>query len=343
MKINKYILFSAVATMFIACNNELTEEVALSVDVTQNENVSKANDTYVVKKGQPVQFTFAGDPDNIAFFSGEADHEFQYRDRDQVSPEDITSSKLTFSVWAQYGNGECTKDVLKMMISEDFAGLNKKDFNADSMLVESHKWKDLVPQAELPQAPGNAKGALSYEIDLKPYLGKRFALAISYTGHSNKAAQPRMNFVDMKIENKLKNGTTSTLYAGNFGFTPLNMMWRHNLNDQKNMKDNRAYGTVTNNMSGIWNLKDAGNGNFFIHSSGGGKPLKYSWLVSDLIMSNACSPDQGVAIKNITKALNSYSYTYNKTGEYKATFVATNSNYKHESRVIREIKVKVVD
>ncbi|WP_276892768.1 DUF5017 domain-containing protein, partial [Hallella bergensis] len=130
MKINKYILFSAVATMFIACNNELTEEVALSVDVTQNENVSKANDTYVVKKGQPVQFTFAGDPDNIAFFSGEADHEFQYRDRDQVSPEDITSSKLTFSVWAQYGNGECTKDVLKMMISEDFAGLNKKDFNA---------------------------------------------------------------------------------------------------------------------------------------------------------------------------------------------------------------------
>ena len=188
MKISKYILISAIAATFAACNNELAEEATLSVDVARNENISKINDTFVVKKGQPVQFLFAGDPDNISFFSGEAGHEFQYRNRDQVPPEDIASSKLTFSVWAQYGNGECTKNVLKMMISDDFPGLKKNDFNADSMLVETHKWKDLVPQAELPQAPGNAKKAKSFEIDLKSYLGKRLALAISCLLYTSDAA-----------------------------------------------------------------------------------------------------------------------------------------------------------
>ena len=40
--------------------------------------------------------------------------------------------------------------------------------------------------------------------------------------------------------------------------------------------------------------------------------------------------------------IDTYSYTYRTPGEYKATFIATNSNYKHESRVIREMTIKVL-
>ena len=109
------------------------------------------------------------------------------------------------------------------------------------------------------------------------------------------------------------------------------------------MTANREYGTVTNNVSGIWNLASAGSGNFFIHSSGVGTALKYSWLVSDLIMVNVCSPDQGTPIKNISGRLDSYTYTYDEVGVYKATFVATNGNYKHESRVVRELNIKVTE
>ena len=147
----------------------------------------------------------------------------------------------------------------------------------------------------------------------------------------------------MKIENTMKDGSVTTLYANGFNFTPVNMMCHHKLADQKSMTANREYGTVTNNVSGIWNLAGASKGDFSIHSSNGGAKLKYSWLVSDMIMANACSPDYGTAIKNVTESLSSYTHIYNKVGTYKAVFVATNSNYKAESKVVRELNIEVVD
>ena len=101
--------------------------------------------------------------------------------------------------------------------------------------------------------------------------------------------------------------------------------------------------SVTNNVSGIWNLTDIKNGNFAIHSSGANKPLKNSWLVSNLFVANACSPDKGLTVKNMSQSTNSYKYTYTKPGKYTATFIGTNSNYKHESRVIRELTINVTE
>ena len=39
----------------------------------------------------------------------------------------------------------------------------------------------------------------------------------------------------------------------------------------------------------------------------------------------------------------SFTHIYNKVGTYKAVFVATNSNYKAESKVVRELNIEVVD
>ena len=109
------------------------------------------------------------------------------------------------------------------------------------------------------------------------------------------------------------------------------------------MTNNRAYGTVTNNTAGIWNLTGVAKGNFFIHSSNAKRALKYSWLVSNHILVNACTPDVGVNIKNISRNLDAYSYVYNTTGTYKATFFAVNGNYKKTSSVIRQMNIKVVE
>lgn len=344
MKVTPIIyMCSALLLLFAGCSDELDDQAGLQVGVATNDHTSMNGDTIVVKRGEALDFTFSGAPDNIAFFSGETGAKYEYKDRVEVDAADIVSSRLTFSVWAQYGNAKSAANALRMMISDNFTGLDKKDFKADSALVESFAWNEVVPQADLPQAPGNAKSAKAFDIDMTPYLGKRIALAIAYQPKDNSAAQSRENFVGMKIVNTMKDGTTSTLYAGNFGFTALNMMCHHNLDDQRSMTANREYGTVTNNLSGIWNVSDAGRGNFFIHSSGSGKALKYAWLVTDLFTINACSPDQGLAIKNISQRIDSYSYTYGKKGLYKAVFVATNANYKHESRVIREVYVRVVD
>lgn len=343
MKRYNFLLITVLAFALTGCNSELEESADLNVNVTTSENVSITGDTIIVKKGNPVLFNFVGDPDNITFFSGEKGCQYIYRDRVTVDPSEVVSSKLMFSVWYQYGNAKSAANLVKMYISDAFTGLVKNNFKEDSVLVEGFQWSDLVDQSKLPQTPGSAKTAQSFEVDLGNYLGKRLAMAICYKAQDNSAAQPKVNFVDMKIVNEMKDGTTSTLYAGNFGFTPVNMMCHHSFEDQRGLANNREYGTVTNNVAGIWNLTSAGSGNFFIHSSSSGKPLKYSWLISDLITANACSPDAGMSIKNITQRLDNYSYTYNNVGKYKATFVVTNSNYKAESRILRELNIKVIE
>lgn len=75
-----------------------------------------------------------------------------------------------------------------MYISDEFTGLYKDNFEADSLLVEQFekdgKWKELVPQSSFPTAAvGNADLATPYSFDMKEYMGKRIAIAICYRGY----------------------------------------------------------------------------------------------------------------------------------------------------------------
>ncbi|MCD8183545.1 MAG: hypothetical protein LUE99_11160 [Bacteroides sp.] len=83
--------------------------------------------------------------------------------------------------------------------------------------------------------------------------------------------------------------------------------------------------------------------NFWIHSTGANAALKYSWLVSNLLVVNACTPDAGTGLKDITENIDNYSYTYDEPGTYTATFVGTNGNYKQEKSVVHEYKIVVTE
>lgn len=317
----------------------------MNVGVKAEEGVTVQGDVVTVKAGTPVVFNFSGDPDNISFWSGEDGSAYANKDRVQLNPNDIETSTLHFKLWARYGTAECTKDVLHMYMSENFPGIAGNDFDADVKLLNTFEWTDFAANYNitLPQAPANnVNQAPIYNVDITNLLGKRIALAYHYQGLNNSAAQPRFEFSEFYIENKMKNGDITKLSASDLGFTPVNMQCKEDLEDQRAMTTNREYGSINKNVSGIWNLANIKQGTFAIHSSNANKPLKNSWLVSNLFVVNACSPDKGVAVKNMSQNINSYSYTYAKAGEYKATFIATNSNYKHESRVIREMTIKVL-
>lgn len=352
-----YMTVLSVALMSAGCEGEMNKDVALSVVAEQTDNVKTVGDTIVVKAGEPVNFLFSGDPDFITFYSGEAGSKYIYRNRTEVAAEDIASSTLSFKVWYQYGklpdmSQAGATSLVSMFISDSFTGLAKNDFTADSTLVESFSWKPLVADADMPQTiKGSEAKADAYSIDMMPYVTSTFTLAIRYCsksvpmkadGVSSVSAQPKAYFSGMTIVNKMKDGTTTKLYASDFGLTPVNMFCHLNLTDQKTMTTNREYGSVTNNTSGFWNLTGASTGSFFIHSSNAGTHYKYTWLVSNPIRMNLCSPDKGTAIKAINNDLGNYSYTYATPGVYTATFVAANDNYKHTSAVVREVNVKVV-
>lgn len=335
MKLNKLLMAGGIASFaFVSCESEFAKDAQLSVNVTTYEGVSFDGQTVTVKKGTPVEFRFSGDPDFLTFFSGETGKKYEYRERTTVDESEIESSTLKFTLTPQYGN---PTNILTMHVSGVFPGIDKGDFTSDSVLVEQHPWEVLIPSTDFP----TTVKAKTYEIDMKHYIGKRIAVAICYRGQDNRVAQTKFTFNNMQIVNQMSNGQETAFAAGSFGFTPINMMNRHNLPDQKSMTANRAYGTVTNYTSGIWNAKDWNA--FFIHSSNANTALKYSWLVSNLFVVNACSPDQGTGLKNVTQSLDSYKHTYNEPGTYTATFVATNGNYKKESSVVRGYKVVVTE
>lgn len=340
MKIYKLITLCAASLLFWACNDGLDEEVGLHVSVATNENVSYDGQIVTVKKGTPVEFKLSGDPDFMSFFSGEDGNKYQYRERSSIDPSQLEKVTLDFSINLQYGN--ISKTERHVYISGEFPGLSKDNYESDSVLVEQYEndglWKEIVAQNEYPAI----NASKSYSIDVTEYIGKNVTIAICYRGLANDVAQSTFRLDQMCFTDIMKNGQTTQYSAGAFGFVPLNMKQKWNLSDQVKMTEEREYGTASG-ISGIWNLANISTGTLILQSSSANGPLKYSWLVSNPIAVNSCTPDQGTKIKDITQSLDSYTYTYNQVGIYNATFLARNANIDHSSTLTRHLVINVVE
>lgn len=349
MKVYKLLSVAVTAGLMLSCtdlNNPLED---INISVQAGEAVTVENNMITVSRNTPIQFNIAGEPDNITFFSGETGHNYDYRNRTQIAPEQIKSSVLNFQIENQYGTMH--KNLYNIYVSETFPGLYKDNFEDDCKLLESFsEWQDLILPEELPEQSGVKK---DYTVDLYPYLGKSFTFAIHYhpVPEAYSDTQPKVHFRNFKITNELQNGKIVEIMPSDLGLTPVNL-WSANLEGveiDSNLKKNEGYydgagnliesalwyGTVTNNIWGMWNMKSADTGYFFVHSTAKEKGLRPSWLVSDYLEINKCEPDNGVAVKNISNRLEKYEYTYSEVGTYKAVFVLNNANYKEEdSRII---------
>lgn len=345
MKIYKLILIGIVGLLSGACDDKLTDEVQLDITVASSENVKMEGNVITVKKGEPINFLLSGKADFISFFSGEKGAKYINRERTSYRIEDIKSTILSFDVKTQYGE---SKEVLKMFYSNTFPGISKSDFEADSVLVEKFEWKELVPQADLPQVSG---ASYSANIDLLEYLGQPLTFAIYYKQLviSTTVGSPRFEFSNFKITNTLQDGSTEVMFANRLGLTPLNMLNKWNIPSYDQLGSNREYGTVTNNQTGLWSFTDTNlqHGFFSIHSGWTGDPavtpLMYSWLLSTPMTFNVCDPDQGTKVKDSTMPLTSHTYTYNKVGIYDATFLARNVNVEFSSEQVKHLVINVVE
>lgn len=379
MKTSKLYIFLLSALAFTACTKDLTEGLdKVDVNVVASENVTMEGGIVTVRKGTPVEFSIAGEPDFITFFSGEIGHQYIYRQRVETPVSDIVSSKLKFKVY-QEGNFSAdpynnTLDVFYAVSDPDngmegFPGLSKSNFDADSTLVADFQWTPMFAKSTFDNLKTNVVDANTLELDVKKYIGKNLVIAIAYNKDEaenpkndgkTKTNEPKYYFDSMNIENTLRNDTVTHQYAGEFMFTALNFnhenLYNQSIekeeieykgNDWTSVKNylpnDLAYGTVTANVPGLWNMNNVANGGFYIHGTGSDYEWKTAWLVSDPINITSCEPDQGVSIKNLSQDINSYTYTYKKVGTYKATFLIHNTNYKHEDAGIYEVTVNVVE
>ena len=102
MKTSKLYIFLLSALAFTACTKDLTEGLdKVDVNVVASENVTMEGGIVTVRKGTPVEFSIAGEPDFITFFSGEIGHQYIYRQRVETEASDIVSSKLKFNIYRE--------------------------------------------------------------------------------------------------------------------------------------------------------------------------------------------------------------------------------------------------
>lgn len=381
MKTSKLYIILLSALTFASCSKELTEGLdEVNVSVVTSDDVTVQGGIITVKKNTPVEFSIAGNPDFVTFFSGEIGHQYAYRQRVETEVSDIVSSKLKFNIYQEgtSRDGDRYTNCIDVYYAysdpdngiEGFPGLSKNDFDADSTLVDDFTgWKQIRPKVDYDNLGTNITEALACELDVKNYIGKNLVIAIAYNG--DKRPNPKANgaeatsqlkyyFDSMNIENTLRNNNVTHQYAGDFMFTALNFnhenIYNQSIVDEESgykgndwtsvssyLPDDLAYGTVTANVSGLWNMNNVANGGFYIHSTSSEYEWKTSWLVSDPINITTCEPDQGVSVKNLSQDISSYTYTYEKVGTYKATFLIHNTNYKHEDGGVYEVTVNVVE
>lgn len=348
MKLYKLFALSMVTFALASCDKSLEQGLeGANVSVEVNDKVVSDGQIITVPKGTPIKFNINGNPDYVTFFSGESGHKYAYRQRTLIDMNQIESSEMTFSVLAEYGK---PAGIFHLYYSDQFTGLYKNDFQADSLLVEESSWTDFVPVDELPQTAGATS---SFTIDMKPYFGKNITLAVRYETVDMTTNQSRITFNNMKITNHMKNGDVIEVGASEFGFTPINMSYKSRTQAQindlpsdlkasaKNDIDVLQYATVTNGASGLWRMDQIGTGRFWINSASADKSKTYSWLVSDYLVVNSCEPDAGVGVKNMATVVNSYEYTYNQVGTYTATFLLNNGNFEYGDSKVCNIIINV--
>lgn len=352
-----------------SCDNGLHQDLSeAGVAVITDDQVKYEGNILAVKKGTPIVFRLAGNPDYITFFSGEVAHQYKYHNRQEIDEADIAECNLEFKLAVpNAGDASSCKNQLDILyqveevneetgevVTPAFPGLSKSNFEADSILVEKGtEWKTLVPREQLPQ---NKNANVTCSVSLKEFIGRKMTLAIVLnrdkvevmvtnpeTGKPWTNVQSQFGFTSLRIETIWKNGRVTNSYAAAFGFTPLNMDCRKGYDDQKKVLVG-GYGSVSTGTPGLWTLSGAGTGNVTIGATQRGEKWKYSWLVSDYLNLTECrTTDQGVLVKEISQNPDTYTYTYDKVGTYTATFLMKNANYDYNESKIQEFIINVTE
>lgn len=335
--------FAALALLFAlsSCDqSDLGTPVDFSVKL-DSEN------TYVA--GESVRFNFSGTYENIVFFSGEDTHKYKYKERYQLSPEDVKSASLNLTLVSQYGHDADTKSAMDIYVSDSFDGLNGFDYEADMIKLNAMVDAGLPGWELIDTVPGKIFASSrtiefqkSYPLDGK-YIAQ-FSLAFHY--------HPNWDTDETKNSWKKFCYFSGDLSLELFGASPSKQDIR-TLNYVGIVTNNQEtftnpYGTVAwNGLSGGYLYDYPGKGSIaFVGGknaiSGGVNDLDL-WMISAPITLNMIDPDTGETIKGFIDYMDSYDYTFEEPGTYTVSFVASNASHLGVSQVVKEVTVTIVD
>ncbi|WP_164735252.1 DUF5017 domain-containing protein [Pseudoflavitalea rhizosphaerae] len=290
------ITYIVLLTLLItSCAKVKTPEPNLSI--TTSSNTYKAGDT--------VTFNFAGNPDNIIFYSGEIGHNYEYRKRTKA-PNDLQiqfKSFVSFGVIAQN---------LQLMVSNNFNGI------ADQENLEKATWTDI---SHLATWSAGADQVNSGVISLKPYEGNDensvMHVAFRYTDTQKTEGQNRWVIRTFSADNVTPEGSSTNLAV---------------------MSTAGWKAVSIKNPATVWTITSA---QLLMYGGNATQPDNEDWVITKAFDSKTVQPDAGIALKNISKTLDSYKYVFNTPGTYRVVFETSAVRYNGENRKVNELTLTI--
>lgn len=124
--IKKYFYILTAVFLLAACTKDRVSMPGMEV----------TTDKASYKVGDTVRFVFAGNPDNIVFWSGKQGHEYQYRNRTFMEGNKLL---LKFNTYQQYG----TDKNLSVKVSDNFNEV------FDAANIQKATWTDITSKVTL--------------------------------------------------------------------------------------------------------------------------------------------------------------------------------------------------
>ena len=308
-------LAAAVAS---SCEQDIVEKVECSV------TLDPANTYYA---GDPVRFVFDGTPDNVLFYSGETGSQYQFKDRYTVPVEQVNSAALTIDFQARYGYA----GGLDVYVSDSFEGLKGDDGAADRATVQAMVDGGMQGWTKLDYDEGASTVWTHQTYDVGTMLSN-FSLAFHWHPKRDGKSAQRTYWVNGDISLEMEGSAPSTMSI--MALNPITVMMNEELDPYH---------------------KNSGNGSIRFDNStaadicfqgAGATVLSYAldgWVFTTPSALNVVDNDKGTVVKNLQNYIDSYEYTYDEPGNYTATFVCRNSNYKAESELVKQIQFSIID
>lgn len=305
----KYIILLIAGFLFFqSC--EKKESVPLDMEITLDKT------SYRV--GEEVLFHISGNPDQLTFYSGEQGHKYVFRERLKAEPSAIT---LAFATNRRYGSDAQQPNSLRLLASQTFSG----NYTSDALNEED--WVDITAAFTLSgiqasdntyQESGLVDLSTLSSIGLQIAYDKPIYFAFKYTGVTG-STQPRWWINAFDLNTITTDGVTLAIAD----------------------LQSAAWTSVGLDDSPVaWMLNANG-----LRFQGGGAAVGSNnvWAITTPLDLTSVTPDQGLALKNISTRMDQYVHVYEEPGEYEVTFVGANTNIYGGNAVVKTVRVLVTE
>lgn len=311
-----FFMLAVSATLLPSCSKNLSQS---------DDSFSVTADKTSINVGDTIQFSFAGNPDMISFYSGETGKRFDYRGRSTADGTPV----LRFRSLRANGS---QPNSLALMVSASFEGVAVGDTAATISRIASAQWEDITGRAAISSGTRISSG----DIDLSDFASatKPVYVAFRYTAETG-SVQNKWTIDSFTIKNVLPDGTqyeianhkgNTTAYT-NYGvpaYSPGFVNYR--VQNTYNWIISSTSLVITGADSAPWATNTA-----------------EAWAIIGPVDLKKVSPDLGTAVKSVSQNIADaqFSYRYMTAGTYEATFQGGRVSIRENDQDIKRITITV--